>query len=255
MTRVVVDLESPESWPSSLLDYLAVHHHVFLNWATRTLRVDPTVYDCAIYGLMDAMQDFAVVGWHCTRLLDCEITSISREGMYLPSATMLVRRVDAAVDAGLLSASIGERFKLKNQAHETNRAGKIWFCFFPPRIAGEGGVGDLFRFWGGEALYNAHDREPETCAILKALGTPTIVEAEIPVAYLTTTGGLPFKVARRYLISRGYDTSETCDYEDRVETPLPPNCMRRLICFPDPHFLELTGCIAWSDQLTLPMRR
>jgi hypothetical protein len=180
-------LESPESWPSSPLDYLAVHHHVFLNWATRALRVDPAVYDRAIYGLMDAMQDFAVIGWHCTRLLDYEITAISREGMYLPNATMLARRVDAAVEAGLLSASIGERFKLKNQAHETNRAGKIWLCFFPPRIAGEGGVGDLFRFWGGEALYNAHDREPETCAILKALGTPTIVEAEIPVAYLTTT--------------------------------------------------------------------
>lgn len=249
--RRVVDLESSESWPSSLLGYLAAHHHVFLNWATGAVAIDAAIYDRAIYGLMDALQDFAIIGWHCTRLTDGEIEAISLEGMHLPNATMLARRVDAAIDAGLLAADIGELFKAKNQAHEPNRAGKIWFCFFPPHIAGEGGVGDLFRFWGGEGLYNSHDRDPQTCAILKALGTPSIVEAEIPVAYLSIAGGLPFKVARRYLISRGYDTSETCDHEDRVETPLPPSCIRRVIRFPDPDCLDLSGCITWFDQLTI----
>jgi hypothetical protein len=104
--------------------------------------------------------------------------------MQLPDAAMLLRRIDATSNEGLLSASVAERLKARNQAHERNRAGMIRFCFFPPRLAGESGIGDLLRFWGGEALYNSHDRHPETSGVLCSVGTPSIVEAEVPIAFL-----------------------------------------------------------------------
>jgi hypothetical protein len=253
-SRAVVDLEAVLTWPAELLVYLAAHHEVFLDWANGPVRVDAATYDRAIYGLIDAMRPYAVIGWHCTRLTDREIAAIGVSGMSLPDAAMLIRRINAAIEEGLLTTAVGERLKAKNQAHESNRAGVVWFCFFPPHLAGEGGIGDLLRFWGGEALYNSHDRHPETAAVLRSVGTPSIVEAEVPIAFLEPHGGLAFKVVRRYLISRGYETPEPCEHEDRVKQPLPAGCIRRVVSFPIADFLELSGCEFWREPLMLPRR-
>lgn len=164
ISRTVVDLESVSMWPTPLLAYLDAHHDVFLDWANGPVRVDAATYDRAIYGLIDVLQPYAIVGWHCTRLTDREIAAIVADGMQLPDTGMLARRINTVAEEGLLTAGMAERLRSKNQAHEPNRAGMIWFCFFPPRLAGEGGIGSLLRFWGGEALYNSHNRHPgEPC--------------------------------------------------------------------------------------------
>jgi|SRR5579862_1977740 len=254
-SSAVIDLEAVSTWPTQLLAYLEAHREVFLDWANGPVRVDAATYDRAIYGLIDAMQPYALIGWHCARLTDREIVAIGVSGMWLPDAAMLIRRINAAIEEGFLTTAMGDRLKAKNQAHENNRAGMVWFCFFPPRLAGEGGIGDLLRFWGGEALYNSHDRHPETAAVLRSVGMPSIVEAEVPIAFLEPHGGLAFKVVRRYLISRGYETQEPCEHQDRVKQPLPAGCIRRVISFPTPDFLELSGCEFWREPLMLPQRR
>lgn len=250
ISRTVVDLKSVSMWPTPLLAYLDAHHDVFLDWANGPVRVDAATYDRAIYGLIDVLQPYAIVGWHCTRLTDREIAAIVAEGMQLPDTGMLTRRINGVAEEGLLTAGVAERLRSKNQAHEPNRAGMIWFCFFPPGHAGEGGIGRLLRFWGGEALYNSHDRHPETAAVLRSIGTPSIIEAEVPIAFLGPHGGLAFKVARRYLMFRGYQTKEPCDHEDSVRQPLPANCIYRVISFPHPDFLALSACGLWHEPLT-----
>jgi hypothetical protein len=159
-------------------------YDVFLDWADRPFRVDAAKYDRAMYGLIDALQPYAIVGWHCTRLTHREIADIEAGGMQLPNAAMLSRRIDNVAKDGFLPAALTERLKAKNQAHESNPAGMVWFCFFPPRLANESGIGDLLRFWGGEALYNSHDRHPKTAAMLRSVGTPSIVEAEVQSPFL-----------------------------------------------------------------------
>lgn len=252
--RTIIDLDNAKSWPNELLAYLDVHHQIFLNWETRITRVDPAAYDESIAGLVDVMQAYAVVGWHCSRLTDREVAAINATGMQLPNAAMLNHRIDAVAQEGLISSGIVERLRAKNQAHEANRAGMIWFCFFPPRIAGESGVGDLLRFWGGEALYNSHDRHPETSAALRAVGTPAIVEATVPVALLGAHVGLAFKLVRTYLIDRGYNAKGSRDCEGNIKLPLPPDCIRRVICFPHPDFLNLSGCKQWYEPLNIGRR-
>ena len=125
----------------------------------------------------------------------------------------------------------------------------IWFCFFPPHLAGEGGIGSFFRFWGGEALYNSHDRHPTNSEALQAVGTPSIVEAEVPIASLGRSGGLAFKIIRRYLVHRGHRTSEPYDHEDRIIQALPPGGVLRVHRFPEARFLELSGCQDWRKPL------
>ncbi len=242
-------LEAPDSWPVDLRDYLDRHHRLFLDWETKSAKVAPYTYDQAIYGLRDALRPYAIKGWHCTRLTNAEIANIISTGMQLSDAAMLNRRIDALLIAGLVTEYIADRLKAQNQVDESNRAGKIWFCLFPPRLAGESGIERLSRRWGGEALYNSHEDDPETGVAISSIGVPCLVEANVPVASLEPNGGLDFKVVRRFLIHRGYRTKEPVEHEDRIIRPLPAKNVRRVISYPKPDFIKLTGCDTWSDPL------
>jgi hypothetical protein len=179
LPRTSLDLEAVESWPAELVSFMEAHHDLFLRWeiGSKPL-IQASAFDRAIYRLSDAMRPYSIVGWHCTRLTHREIARIEAEGMRLPGAAMLSDRIDKAADQSFFSITIAERLKADNQAHPLNRAGMIWFCFFPPRLATESGIGDFLRFWGGEALYRSHQRHPETAGILRDVGTPSIVDAD-----------------------------------------------------------------------------
>ena len=126
----------------------------------------------------------------------------------------------------------------------------LWFCFFEPKIAGEDGIERFFRSWGGEALYNSHERDPETGPVLKRIGTPCIVEAEVPISSLSKSW-LTEKMARIFLKKRGLITRECCDFESYADTEIPPETIRKVIKFPEPEFLRLTDCENWDTPLTI----
>ncbi|WP_152545657.1 hypothetical protein [Mesorhizobium sp. NBIMC_P2-C4] len=46
-------------------------------------------YDAAVYAVVDALQPYSVVGWHCTRLADHEIDDIKASGMVLLDADLV----------------------------------------------------------------------------------------------------------------------------------------------------------------------
>ncbi len=259
----LIDLNLPSAWPGDVLDYLGRHHALFLDWETGKPGISSSyeralerakAYDRAIYGLRDALQPYAITGWHCTRLTQTEVATIILTGMHLPDATMLTRRIDALLNDGLLTGTIATRLKNENQAYDVNRAGMVWFCFFPPRLTGESGIERLFRHWGGEALYNSHEDDPETGVAIASIGVPCVVEADVPIANLEPAGGLDFKVVRRFLIHRGHRTREPIDHEDHIIRPLPAQNIRRVICFPDPEFIRLIGCDSWVNPIDWDQR-
>lgn len=247
MPVTLLDLNRPALWPVDLRAYLDAHYDLFLGWERGD--VAAPAYDKAIYGLIDVLQPFAITGWHCTRLTDAEIDQILREGMQLPDTAMLNRRIDALVASGDLAPDIAARLKAKHQCGDTNRAGMVWFCFFHPRLAGESGIERFFRHWGGEALYNSHERDPITSPAISVIGTPCVVEADIPIASLGKHGGLSFKIVRRFLKRRGFRTREPVDHEDRIRKPLPAENIRRIVRFPEAEFCSLTGCEEWRKPL------
>ena len=134
-SRALLDLDCPAAWPAELRSHLDAHHDVFLGRETGRNRVAASC-DMAIYGLMDALQPFEIKGWHCTRLTNLEADDILCNGMQLPDAAMLARRIDALTEANVVARDVARRLKSENQADENNRAGMVWFCFFPPRVAG-----------------------------------------------------------------------------------------------------------------------
>ena len=249
VSRVLLDLDRPRKWPTPLLSYLDAQYDLFLDWKTEKNWVTGPRYDEAIDGLVYALQPYEIMGWHCTRLTDIEAEEIPRDGMQLPDATMLARRIDALVKANQITPHVAQCLKSENQADEENRAGRVWFCFFPPRMDGESGIGRFFRYWGGEALYNSHENDRTTSSAISRIGTPCIVEANVPIVSLERITSLAFKIVRRFLMSRGYHSAEPNEHEDCIKRPLSAENIRRIIRFPDPDFLSLTGCSDWRRPL------
>lgn len=245
----VLDLTDPTSWPNNLHRCLETLQDVFLGWEKRAGAVKAADYDRAEAKLHEALQPYSILGWHCTRLTAPERDRIIREGMGLPNGDMLMQRVLAARADGLLRPDVAERLMAEHQADHTNRVNRIWFCFFPPRIAGESGIGRFFRYWGGEALYGMHELDPVTGPSLRVIGRPCLVEAEVPVASLGRYTYLTTKVARRYLDCQGFETQECMDHEDCALQPVPAAAVRRVLTFDDPDFAALTGCEAWGERL------
>jgi hypothetical protein len=244
----VLDPERPNTWPQPVLDFLGNHHQLFLDWEQRNGAITGAQYDAAIYALQGMLNPFALKGWHCTRLTDAEADAIIRAGVQLPDQARLNRRIDALVQQGLITPATAVTLKSKHQAHESNRAGMVWFVFFPPHRAGESGIGDFLRYWGGEALYNSHECDPAMAAVIASIGTPCLVEADVPIALLAPHS-FAFKIVRRFLVSRGFETCEPVDHEDRIKQPLPATAVRRIIRYPAPEFCKLTGCDAWRTPI------
>ncbi len=206
-------------------------------------------YDRFLEGLRDVLNSHTLHGYHCARLTRPEVRQILTNGMQLPNGEMLHRRIRALEEANIIRPPIAERLKGENCADDSNRSGMIGFCFSPPHIAGQRGIERLFRSWGGEALYVAHERDLETGPILRRLGTPCIIEADVPISSLEVNGGLDDKVARRYLVNRGYEASGVIDHSDRAKQPIPAQNIRQVIRFPSEEFIRLTKCDSWDPPL------
>lgn len=166
--------------------------------------------------------------------------------MQLPNLTMLRSRIQALLDSGTIDQAIAQRLLEKNQADESNRINRIWFCFFAPHLAREGGIESLLRYGGGEALYNSHDHDLETGPVLARIGAPCLVEADVPTL---GPGFLDMKVARQFLIWRGFTTSEPVEHEDPAGRGIPAQNIRRIIKFLEPDFIALTQRDRWRRPL------
>jgi len=248
----IMSLEDEKTWPAAVLKFLDNKHDLFLNFELENNnRVSRPEYDQVLKRLRDVLStDYELLGYHCTRLIDSEIQDIDANGLPLPNKELLHKRIDSIKQEGLIDPQCSEHLKYKNQADEPYREGRIWFCFYPPYRAGQDGIERLFRSWGGEVLYNSHEKDPVYGPILKRIGTPCIIEAYVPIISLPRYDGLEDKVVRRYLVNRGLKTVEELDHESRAEQPIPSKNISRIIKFPDSDFIKLTQCDTREPPLT-----
>jgi hypothetical protein len=249
-----MELNNEKTWPTEVLGYLEQHHDLFLGWEDRKSGSSPRTpaaeYDRALDGLRAALNNHTLHGYHCARLTPDEISHIATKGMQLPDGAMLCQRIHAVQAKGLIDESVAREFLQKNQADESNRAGRIWFCFFLPFMACESGIEPLLRYWGGEALYNSHDRHSERGRILASLGVPFLVEANVPIEGMRGPSFLDINAVKQFLAWRGLPTSEPLLHEDNSIRPIPAERIRRIIRFPDAEFIALTRCDKWQTPLS-----
>ncbi len=215
----VLHFERPDTWPSALTSP---------GWVTE-----------------EALRAYALRGWHCTRLMDHEIAAIERDGLVPQTAESLRQRVHAAVEQGCLPRSIAHAILSRHLADEPWRTGTLWFTFTPPAST-HALVYRLFRFWGGESAYGPLEETGEA-EPLQTIGTPCVVEASVPLAWLTSYY-LAEKMNERYWKWRdgtGEAESEcsasiSARHEGFITATLPP-CVVRVHRSPSPAFVALAG--------------
>ncbi|TRO89473.1 hypothetical protein FKB34_14540 [Glycocaulis profundi] len=243
--KVPLPLFKPALWPDKLSDFLLDHCELFADWSAVPNIFSATSYDRAIYQLVELLQPYSLRAWHCTRLTDREIKAILSDGMQPPNERILHSRIDALQSEGVISGEVAALLKARNQANEEYRRGRIHWCFYPPRDSGESGIASLLGTWGGEALYNSHDFDPVIGPLLRSIGTPCIVEADIPIALLGANSGAVFSVVANFLADYGYLAQDYLRFEDSISSELDVCFVRRVVCHPDPEFITLSACDTW----------
>jgi hypothetical protein len=259
-------LDVEQTWPSRLIDLfsrnlpmLAAYEKERAAWDKRCeedimarlmpsspnphrLNRDEVLAEC------DAIvRDAELVGYHCTRLHDGEIGRVQREGLRPLSPGLFEERLADSVARGLLTADTAVRLRARNQVADSNRIGMVWFIFTENLLRQEWGVGRFFRSWGGEALYNLHEDDPETGAALAAIGKPCVVEAAVPAVEIETYDLVGERVLRAFLERRKIRTGHGSDMQGHTKVALSGDQVLRVIRSDDPEFERLTKCSRWNE--------
>ncbi|MEI7035905.1 hypothetical protein [Fulvimonas yonginensis] len=247
---LLLNLDRPDEWPDPLKVVLDEIRPIMRAWELDLPAKKATAFDPTITALGHALQPYCVRGWHCTRLTEDEATCVEAHGLEPLSAALIERRITVQEQRGALPAIVADALRAGHQGHAPNRASMIWFCFFPPREAGEGGLYRLFNYWGGEAIYGPHDPDGQAASLLRRLGVPCIVEADVPLAWLPNTFRVATSVARRDLIHHGEPVTEPVEVEHYSVRAIPGDLIRAVHRFPGPQFIALSGCDKWRASLS-----
>jgi hypothetical protein len=184
------------------------------------------------------------------RLTDEEVADVTANGLSILSADLVKQRIATQLQRGALQDDVSTALRAGHQASASDREGMIWFCFFPPREDGEGGIANLLRHWGGEAIYWAHVSDEVLAPALHQLGTPCIVEADVPVPMLAGTFiPITTSFARRDLIHQGESIREPIRFTGYWRQDIPAACIRAVHRFPEQSFVALSGCDSWHTPL------
>jgi hypothetical protein len=195
-----------------------------------------------------SLAGLAIVGWHCTRLCDDEIEVVLRDGMYPLSPETLAARLGRRVWAGDISSAAAKRFTSEHQAHNRHRQ-MLWFIFSRGSLQCESGVNRLFTSWGGEALYVGHERDDYTGPILRSIGEPCIIEAELPIRKIEAHWDPAEWIARAFLHRRGISDGHSPERDGYIRETIGPERIRRVIQFSDPDFEVFTRASGWRTPL------
>lgn len=225
----IIHFEESTNWPDDIRALLVEHDRNHID------------IDTAVHALAHTLRAYSLVGFHCTRLAPHEVENILAMGMQTLSVELVERRVDAAMEAGLISKEQSVRLKASHLAADEYRAKMIHFCFFEPH-RDSGGANDFFDHWGGEALYNNHECDAELGPLLASIGRPAIIEAEVPIAWLHDNAtGLAIKIRDLFARTRGFHSYESSLFEDHICQALPARLVRAVHLHPSAEFNRLAG--------------
>lgn len=244
-----IDLQTPDSWPAPVRAALDAHRTALEAWELDLPGKSARTFDLAIRAVGDALTPFSLRGWHCTRLTTGEAADIQLGGLEVLDPGLLERRIGAQESRGALTSQQAQRLRTRNQARESGRRGKCWFCFYPPRLAGQHGMERLFTSWGGEALYNYYEDDPDVGPALREIGVPTLVEAIVPITHLSSPDRVAMTVARLDVHNRRTIIKEVTRLEDYSVTHVGAQHIERLIHFPEAEFVGLTASEHWNPPL------
>ncbi|MGN7929410.1 hypothetical protein [Sphingopyxis sp. 22461] len=170
-----------------------------------------------------------VRAYHYTRLIPREVEAIRHGGMQPMTMAAIKARLALLVEEGLIDAATAEALFASSCYHQQvggNRENRIWLTTHPYPTDYDG-VSELLGKWGGESVAFNHIEGPMGDT-LAAIGTPAIVEVDLPLWTTTrafsVAGCILDTQAKALGLSEGWDSSA-----DLVAVePLAPDWIRAI---------------------------
>jgi len=197
------------------------------------------------------LNDCCLLGFHCTRYHESEIAIVKEHGLKPLSEELAYGRVERLQEIGVIPPQIASRLLSENAVNNKHgdRLGRLCFIFSRSILRHEGDVLRLLSYWGGEALYWAHENDPEVAPVLKSIGRPCIIQAAVPIATLNTYSSVGEKVISVFLQTRGIATTDDGLLEGSLDQELASHHIQRIIEYGETEFETLTGCAEWQCSL------
>jgi hypothetical protein len=177
----VIDVDDPETWPTGIKDFTE-------QWGDRC--AGSTNYTCDLPIPIEGEAEFirlcyghTLRAYHATRLLPHERDIIRSKGLRPLTAELVQQRIRLAAANGSIgadSAIILDAENVFTRGIADGRENQVCL-FLSDYILREDvtALGDLLRYWGGEAMFKA---SMEVRPILANLGTPSIITASLDLA-------------------------------------------------------------------------
>lgn len=170
----IIDVEDPNTWPAEVRSLV------------EAARGASDLLLCEEEGRFRALlQGYVVRAYHCTRLLEHEVTAIRREGLRSLSRELVEGRILAAHAVGAISGRqrdtlLRTHMLTGSEPHgrDANRRDQVCLVLTRRQLDDSSGVERLLSKWGGEVVYfSARAQAPSIASLLTRLGRPAVVVA------------------------------------------------------------------------------
>lgn len=239
-------LDQVATWPEPLINFFEKKLDLLKRKATASYLDSYRIaseYDMMISELRPILNNYSLLGFHCTRLTRDEQERIKNNGMSLTGVKLLKARLETLLETHGIEKELADLALSASYADDKHRKDMLWFCFFEPWKAGESGIREFFEYWGGESLYRPFENQPQIKAKFKSIGLPCIVVATLPIRDLKKYVELGFvSVYERY----SGISQEPVDFEGYLLKELEPENIEAIIEYPDEKFDKLTGSENWN---------
>lgn len=182
-----------ETWPNELNDIIKQNQDVLTSYLELEkdidnraekevkLRIDRPKnkykedWDDIINSLKEILKSKNFVGFHCTRLIDNEINKINKNGLKPLCPNFLKERLKYLYKQNEISKQAFQFLINNNLTSEKNRKGKVFFFHCLATLESDSGINNLFKYWGGEAIYRCYEDNHSIKNELLNIGMPCIV--------------------------------------------------------------------------------
>jgi len=177
-------LDQNKTWPDEVIDLIKNSKKSLENFLKEEKRIDKLgrtdlkirynrphneyfeIWNEVTNEIENILKEHKIIGIHCTKLMDYEITDVLENGLKPLSRDFANERIKKLYEKGLISTELKNKIHNKAELNAENRKGKICVFHCLSTLKDEWGLNRLFGLWGGESIYSYLDQTKELKNIL-----------------------------------------------------------------------------------------
>ena len=256
-------LDLIETWPDSIKKYLSTNEKGLMKYVIEENRLDKKAqtdimirfnrpensfqryWNNAVELIKEQIYNYSIVGFHCTRLTESEILDIQTNGLHPLEPSFTEYRITNLVKQNFISSFTAKEIHSSNLSSADNRKGNVCFFHCISTLKDEWGLYRLFRFWGGEAIYFLHEKNPNILKELLSIGIPCIVVGSLKPTDIINIRSIEERIIYVWLSQKDKNAhSQDCDTFVKYNVPV-----LEIINRSDPRFEQLTDCLNWNYKI------